>query len=374
MITPHMSLFRSGIALCASALLIVPLVVYASPVLRSGDTVTLTEAQTVSGDFYVGAGTVTISGSIDGDLYGVGGTVTVNGDIAEDAVLMGGAAHIHGPVGDDVRLVGGDMVLASDVGGDVVVLGGVLRVLSTAHINGDLLFLGGELYMDGAVDGTLTVHAEAAHIAGSIGGDVMANTARPLELADQSTVRGDVIYSSMQQIARAPGSVVEGDVVREERAPVQDAVSIHIVPGLILLFTTLAYLLLFRRRLAPFISHTLGRPGVHALAGLGLLLLSPLVAFILMVSVVGLPLGLSLLFGYAAALVISWSLTGIVLGALIARFVEKTAAVNVKWSVIGALALGVLWHIPVVGFLITCAAMVVALGSLGVMLYRRVRK
>ena len=121
---------------------VLPIGADASPIVRGGDTVSVDESQILTEDFYAYGGTVVISGSGERDAYIAGGTITINGDVKGDVSILGGVVQIHGKIGDDLRIIGGEVTLADTVVGDVVVLGGSLSILSSAEVEGSILFLG----------------------------------------------------------------------------------------------------------------------------------------------------------------------------------------------------------------------------------------
>lgn len=353
--------------------LLTPLSLAAAPVLRSGESVTISETQEVGSDFYAVGGAVTVSGTVGGDLYAAAGTVTVNGEIEGDAVIVGGSVRIDGAVGDDVRVIGGELVIADTVKGDVLVLGGVVRILSTAQIDGDILFLGGEVSMDGDLRGSLSGRAETVRINGPVLGNVSVSTAKALELGDQAHIEGTVEYASVSDVVRAPGSVVIGDITKKQMIDTRDPVSSHALPLLAFFFTTIAYLFLFKRKLERLMRHTLGAFGQHGLLGFGVFALSPIVASVLLVSIIGLPLGLALFLCYFLLLAVAVSSSGIFVGALLARYFDGEVVLSLKWTLLGTLTLALLLYIPYLGPLLVAVISLALIGGMATLLYTKVR-
>ena len=356
-------------------MLLVPMsVARAAPVLRSGESVTVSETQEVPDDFYAAGTAVTVSGKIIGDLYAAGGTVIANGEVTEDVVALGGSVHIDGTVGDDVRIIGGDVVLSDTVKGDVLVMGGAVHILSTARIDGDVLFFGGELVTDGEVRGSLSGRAESVRINGPVLGDVSVTVARALELGDQAHIEGTVTYASDEDIARAPGSVVLGDITKSALLGAASAPSFHALPLLALFFTTLAYLFIFRHILGRLMRHTLGTPGRNGLLGIGVFVTMPIAAVALMVSVVGLPVGIALLLFYALLCTVAMSLAGIGAGAALSRYFVGEVVVSLKWTLLGTLALVLISYIPYIGPLALAVVTLTVAGGIASMCWGQMRR
>ncbi len=352
----------------------VPFTIAASPVLRSGEAISITESQEVLGDFYAAGGTVSMSGAVAGDLYAAGGTVALDGEVAEDVVVFGGSVQIAGAVGDDVRVIGGEATISGEVEGDVLVLGGIVRILETSQIRGDVLFLGGEVSIEGTVNGSVTGRAEGIRIDGPVMGDVSITSARPLELGDRANIDGDVEYRSLQDVVRAPGSVVAGDVTKKETSAAMEASSFSMLSLLILFFTSLVYLFLFKKKLDPFMRETMHSFGKRGAIGLATIVAVPVAVVILMITVIGMPIGIALASALTFLSVIAWSLGGIFLGVVLARLVEGQATLTLKWTLVGTLVFGLFSYIPFIGGLLIAVVVLIVLGSMVRTIYIRIRR
>lgn len=352
----------------------VPFTIAASPVLRSGEAISITESQEVLGDFYAAGGTVSMSGTVAGDLYAAGGTIALDGEVEEDVVVVGGSIQIAGAVGDDVRVVGGEATISGAVEGDVLVLGGIVRILETSTISGDVFFFGGEVTIEGTVRGSITGRSEGIRIDGPVMGDVSISSARPLELGDRAHVDGDVSYRSLQDVVRAPGSVVAGDVIKKETSAAVEASSFSILSLLILFFTSLVYLFLFKRKLDPFMRETVHAFGKRGFIGLATIVAVPIAVVILMITVIGLPIGIALGSALTLLCVVAWSLGGIFLGVVLSRFIEGQIALSLKWTLVGTLVFGLFSYVPFIGPLLTTGVVLIVLGSMVRTIYLRIRR
>ena len=192
----------------------IPLITLAETVVRTGESVAIGNDQVVENDFYAAGQSIVHSGEVKGDMYAAGASVTVNGPIGADLTILGGTAQVHSEIKDDVRIIAGDTVIGGKVVGDVFVIGGVLKVLSSASIDGDVFFYGGEAEISGPVKGSVMGTAEAFRIDAQIDGNVDVIASRALVLGDRASVSGNVSYQSVGEINRAQQAVVVGEVVR----------------------------------------------------------------------------------------------------------------------------------------------------------------
>jgi cytoskeletal protein CcmA (bactofilin family) len=355
--------------------MLVPLVASAETVLRAGDAVSVAADQKVENDFYAAAGTVAMSGTVTGDMYAAGGNVTINGPIGADFTAAGGTVSVHAPVGDDVRIAGGDVTIADHVKGDLFVLAGSVTVLSSATIDGDIFFYGGEADISGAVGGSIMGTAERFRIDAAVKGDVDVSSTRALALGDRAAISGDVRYRSVADLERAQNAVVEGEIVKND---VPDDTNDSgfgsaLYAFIITLFAALAAYLLLKRELTVFASEALRNYGRSGVIGIATLVLSPIVLVLLMVTILGLMLGLFGIFAFAAGLVAAAVLTSVTMGAFISFLIIKRMEVNLLWIGVGTLALHTLLFVPIIGPLIVFVFFLLTLGNLAFSTYRFVR-
>ena len=352
------------IALAAITVLCVPYLVSAEAILRSGETVSVTNDQVVEGDFYASGGIVSLSGRVEGDMYTVAGSFTNNGAINGDLSVAAGTVQMHASVADDVRVVGGEVVVAGTVGGDLVVFGGVLKVLSTAKVDGDILFFGGDLQVLGPVEGDIMGMAENVRVDTYVGGAIDV-TATRLALGDRAEVVGDVRYVSNNELVRSQNAVVVGEVV-QNTAPVEGEVSEEnvVIFCIILLFSALILQLLLRQQLQRHANELTGNLGMAGLIGLAVLILAPVLIVIAIVSMLGTLIGLILLALFFLLLFGAAVFTSVLLGGLISKYHKGQTMFNVLYTVGGACIVQLLLLIPVIGHTLAMVVFFLALGVL----------
>lgn len=354
-------------------LFLLPLLVSAAPVIRTGENVSLKEDQAISGDFYVLGGSVTNSAAVSGDTYVAAGTLTQNGPIAADLAVVAGRVEVHASIGDDVRVLGGKVVLADKVAGDVVVLGGELTILSTAEVAGDVLFYGGSLIVEGVVKGSVLAKAETVRIDAVIGKDVDATAKQELVLGARANVSGAVTYRSGRDVIRAVDSHV-GSISRDESMLfTEDTVKPSLFPILLLLFAGLVARFMLPVWLVQFFTRVNTSFGFAAFAGFAGLILIPIAVALTFVSVLGIFVGISLLFFYLFLLSVSIALSGMFLGGFISKYATGSASYSILWIFLGTTILYLLTFVPFVGGLITTLAVLTVFGGLLIRMYERYR-
>lgn len=367
---------KQALSFVAAALLaFLPVITYAGPIIRSGEKVSVDASQTLAGDFYAFGGTVTISGPAENDVYLLGGTITMNAPVAGDLTVLGGAVQIHGPVADDVRVVGGDVTIAESVKGDVVVLGGLLTVLSTATIEGDVIFMGGEIAIEGDVVGSVHGTSDKARINAQVGGNVTLGVASLLTLGDNAEILGDVVYESGNDLVRAQDARVGGDI-QKKLVPLEmksNTVKTYVFIALTLVFAAFSFFFIARNHLVRLAEASAEGMGVTGLIGLVVFLFMPFIGGVLFVSVIGSVLGGVLISAYIFAILAALIFSGVVVGYNLQKLLFKKQSLTLGSIFLGTLVFTFLALVPYIGSLLVFACFVVTLGSLSTVLYRHIR-
>jgi hypothetical protein len=341
--------------------------VKADIVVRTGETISINNEQKIEGDFYTLASILSISGEVTEDLVAASGEMTLNGSVAKDALLAGGNVDIHGAIGDDLRVVGGNVVIAKPIAGDVFVVGAKVTILSTASIGGDLLVYGGDVEVSGSVGGDIVGEVDTLRIDAPIAGNIGVTTDN-LIIGDKADISGTVSYVSTNLLTRSQNSKIAGDISRND--PVVDTstvtVKMVLVPVLVLLFSVLVWYLIARSFLTSIVKRALSRNPRPVLLGALTLFITPLVAVVLTVSVLGTLVGITAFFAYVLVILLAVISSSAVLGQLIFKLInKKTTSVLTPVSLgVGVLGVCVCVVIPIVGPLLLLALFIITLGAL----------
>lgn len=358
--------------------LYVPQYAHAETVLRIGENVSVEADQVVDGDYYVSVGPLgntSMSGTVAQDMYAFGGVVDVNGIIGNDLTLVGGTSQLHATVTDDVRIIAGEVTVAEHIGGDLFVIGGKLNMLSTASVDGDVIFFGGDAEINGTVGGSVLGTSERIRVDATVGKDVDVKTATALTLGERAQVGGSVRYASVDPLVRAQNASVEGEVVTNDyydsmaSAPERDLRG-ALVPLFMTLFASLSLYLLFRKELQLLVQSVLLHPLRHAVAGIAVLILGPVVSIILLLTVLGSLIGIAGLCLTLLLYVLGYALSGVVVGAFVSRLFTRKATVSLLWVVIGTILLYAVLLVPIVGVMCGIAVFIFTIGGVALSLYK----
>ena len=320
------------------------------------------------GNQYAGGSSVVIEKKVAGDLIAAGGSISVTQAVAKDAALAGGTIAIYAAVAEDLRAFGGDLSFGNEIGGELVAAGGKILLSERGHVSGSANLSGGQINIEGRIDGDLHVKGGQLLINGRIGGDALLQ-AENITFGPTAVIEGDVHYASSHPPQRDPGAQIHGSIQSEALAdewemPESGKLLLMALPiflfgqwlmGALLLLIWPAAL----RNAADIIRE---RPARALFMGLGVLL-----AVLLMVTVLGIPLGLLLLLSYPIVLTLAYLTVAYLLGMSVRRMLKQELKQSYAWQLLtlvaGMIVLGVVSFIPLLNFLLLLVVLSMGLGA-----------
>ncbi|MFP3882973.1 MAG: hypothetical protein ACLFWH_11745 [Actinomycetota bacterium] len=327
-------------------------------------------------DLYAGSIRVVIDGTLDGDLVAFAAEeVVINGTVTGTVTAVAPSVTINGRVGETLRASGTALTVNGDVGGDLVAAVVGAELSSDSNIDGDVLVWAWDARFLGAVGGDLTGSQRHLDLAGDVDGDVDVSVSR-LTLVDSLGVSGDFGYRSGSTAESLDRAEVGGTIV--EKSPLPPNLRIRalammgrILTVLVLSVTALSIAYGWPRRTALAIGLVGAAPVRRWLVG-ATILLSPLIvtavtalilslapaemAFPLLLVLIPVILGLIGMV-FALALVAGLPTVGWLGGVLFKRL-------DLYGSILaGSLLVGVIWYLPIIGWLTALLVLPVGLGA-----------
>lgn len=333
-------------------LVLVPSVVSAAQI-EGGNQFVLPVGESVMGNLYVGSGSASILGQVVGDLYIAAGNTVISGQVTDDLVIVGGNTTVNGNVGGDVRVIGGQVLITGTVGGDIMVIAGTLN--AGGETLGDVDFIGT----------TFTLSPTAM-----VGGDVTYRSDRRGNISEGAYVAGDLIYD--KTLAQRLGITGAGNESFKTTLLALFGAWLFL-KLLMIVFGALVIYWLLSEPLLRVVKTALKTPARLMVMGFATLVAVPVLVVILAVTVIGVPLAILIACGYGVGLMLAKLMSGAVLGAWAEKYLRKRSELRVTWQnvLLGTVALFVLSYIPVLGWVLTLALMVLVLGTLLEIGFRR---
>jgi hypothetical protein len=340
--------------------------------LRGGTVVTIGAGEVIEEDLYIGGQEIVIDGTVNGDVVAAGTEVTVNGIINGSVIVVAQTITINGHITRGAKLGANDITINGTIDRDLIAGGTTITITSNSVVGGDCIVGTGTLLADGEIKGDIKSAAGEASINNGVGGDVVLEV-DSLHIASTASIGGSLTYTSKKEADIESGAEISGPIkhiVPEPQPGFWSGVGGKVVKK-ILAFLMIFLIGLLLIVIAPNKMNSLAEAIViHPWQSLGwgalLFIATPIAIVIVMITVIGIPIGLITGAVYGIALYLAQIPVALMLGLLI---LKRSVVTESKGIMIGALAIGlVILHllrlIPIAGFIIALLTIVFGLGSL----------
>ncbi|MBI1363132.1 MAG: hypothetical protein GC134_04030 [Proteobacteria bacterium] len=302
------------------------------------------------------------------------GDATYGGDVS----LAGRNIQVHGRVKSDAQLLGEAVTLSAHVGGEVMIAGRDVTVTPATVVGGAARIAGERVSLAGTYNKGVQVTGKKVYLSGTFTKNLQVDS-EELVVEKGARIDGKLLYrGKYKPVIDDRAVMVQGYTheVPEVFEKVEKAARATKLGGIVLLvlWPTIAglFLVLVMRRMADTGLRLLRRRFWHNVGfGVAGLFGIPLVAAVLMISVVGLPFGVSLFASYPVALLLGSAMGALYLGDRVwQRFgkVHTTIGGHLLLLVTGVGVLALVGQIPYVGWIFVLLVMISGVG--GVMQFR----
>lgn len=327
--------------------------------------------ETIKGPGFYAGDTVQIDGIIDGITFVAGREVRINGEIKGDLFAAAQEIIIDGKINGNLFSAGENIVINGKVKGDVFGAAKEINITKEAVNYRDVFVAGSKIVHTGKIDRQLFAAAQDMNIHGSIDDDVKLDVEN-LKIHDSAVIKGNVAYSSSNQGSISPNAQVTGKIDWNEITPDEEATGEgqnKFTPMLISLAGALLLWLIITFWRPQFWIRTseviLGQSLKTIGVGFLVLLVTPILAILLMITVIGIPLGIILSLIYGVSIYLTKIIVAVALGYGIAKKFSWPEKHKGVWLVLlGLVILTLLSNLPFIGFIVKLVTIVLGLGSL----------
>ena len=327
-------------------------------------------------NLYLAGQNPTVDANVTGDLVVAGGVVTVNGDVQNDVLAAGSTLNLNGKVANNVRVAGGTVNIESNIGGDLVIFGGDVILGTKSVISGDVLVFAGTVNLKGVVNGSVKKgYAGSVLISGKVGGDVELANVGALTMDSNANVVGNLRYSSKNEASVSSDAKVGGKVEFTKITTASNWRNFtpnlgSVLFGILMAFITI---LVFIKLFPKFANRVVNAAVVNPLAKMGIgfaaMVGTPIALLLLLLTIFGWGVMAYLGVAYAAFLILTGSLSAILVGSLVWKYLRKEKNLEINWKTvaIGVVLTVALKLIPIIGWLAVFAIALVVFGTLTTM-------
>lgn len=345
---------------------------------KTGSNTTVAGTEVINSAAYLSGNTVDVAGTVNGDLYCAGQTVNISGTVNGDVFCAGQTVTFSGTVSGSIRLAG-QTVITSGKAASATIMAQTVTLADNTNITQDLN--GGAstitIAKQAVVGRDIAYGAATMVVNGTVGRDIKTDVEQ-LTLGGGATVGGNIAYTSVNAIAKAPDATVSGTVnqtVPKEQA--NKSFSFGIASSLFFamyLFVAVLLILIVLVLLFPGVykesaARVGNSPWVTLLIGFIAVIAAPIVLISIAITIIGIPLALTLGLMWLVIVMLSGSFSAFYVGSLLLK--EKGPLLTM---LSGGALLMVLYLLPILGFFVAVIATMLGVGIILRELMRRAPK
>jgi hypothetical protein len=327
-------------------------------------------------DYFGAGGQLTLTDSIDGDAFLAGGHVTTAAEVHGDLLAAGGEVMVGGGIGDDLYAAGGEVSVDAIVHGNARVAGGDINVGPATVITGSLSLTGGRVDFEGNTHGYLQASGGRVRIDGHVLGDARVR-AQDIEIGPHARIDGKLFVRGPVAPDVPPSAQIAGGVEFEaadnDEHPAREAWKLaHGVGSFLWVFGVFIAGTLFTLAFPAYSARAadwIGREPLRSLAlGFVILVCLPVLAVLLLITIIGIPLALILMLLYLLLLFLGWVTAALFLGRKGLDLTRHDRPVSTRMTLVALLlavvALWLLGQLPYVGAWVTFVSLLLGIGAL----------
>lgn len=299
---------------------------------------------------FIAAGNVEINGKIDGDLFVAAQSVTINGTVEGSIFTASQNVAINDIIENNIYSAGATLNINANTKGSAFLAGESIYLEEDALIESDVFIGGNHIEQNGVINNNLISSSESLSVNGVIGGDLH--------------------YRSNEKVNLLNDAVIEGETKWRQIEPKTET-NFYIPTFIKVLFSILSALvvwlvirLLHRTFLVNFANNILQKPLKTFGFGFLSLILVPFIIFILLLTVIGIPLSLITLAVFSISLYVSKIIVA-VSSAHLFQIKFGWSKGKIFWIfLLSLIILSLLVMIPFIGWLIRFVIFAFGLGAI----------
>lgn len=346
----------------------------------SGRNIKIDASETIKGPIFIRGRYINVDGIVDGTTFIAGQEVTINGTIKGDVIILSEYINIKGTVEGDLYSAASKVIISGKINGSSTVAAQDIDILQGAVINRDGLFASSRLNVLGKINRQLFAGAESIIIDGQVNDDTKL-TVGELKVDDTANIAGSLTYKSKEEAYVSSNAKISGPTKWIERKfePKPEAEAdkyaddffdflIKIASALLIWFIVITWKPFFWKESQQTV---LEKPLKTLGLGVLILILGPIATLVLMITIIGIPLGVILALMYGVALYLSKIVVAVLIGYYIAEKFNWPELHKGVWIVLlGLTLLTLVTKIPIVGVIIYLIILFTGLGAIAITLFQ----
>lgn len=345
-------------------------------VFKAGNTVII-EGE-INGDLFVAGNVISIKGPIAGSIFVAGNSVNISSKVGGSIFAAGNSVVISGEVDGSIRAAGSNLTIDAKVMENVLSAGANLNLSNQSSVGWDALLAGASINTNGPIARNAEFYGSSVVVNSQIAGNVKVELdgESPLTLLPGTKILGNLEYKAPKEelLQIQEGAEVVGETNfnvfdeggKEDRDKAFSA--FFSVAKLIWFFSLLIVGLIaiaaLKKPTKDIAEEIVQNPLKSIGWGLVYFVVTPIIAFLLLFTIIGIPLSLIIIVFYIASLYLVKIFIAIAIGAWLINLINKKKEPGLGWSlVLGLIVFFILTMLPFIGWIIKLVAVWWGLGA-----------
>lgn len=330
-------------------------------------------------NLYTAGNVVSINSKIEEDLYAAGNMINITEGVEDDVLVLGNSITIDGDIGGTVHSAGGTIIVNGEIEDDLFLAGGNVSLSESARIGGDLFIAGGIVTINGNVEGEVKIAADNINLNGKTADNVVIEAGK-LTIGKLANIEKDLHLTAPKEANIKEGATIAGEIKYTKKTHGHHSGKFWLYKAFTVFFlvlllmgiaTALVFLYLFKEKMLTVVKHSTKDVWKNLGLGFAVLFLTPILALLLAITVIGLQLSLILLVAYFILLLITKVVASLIVGSWIFKRIRKSESYQLGWKevVVGVLVFALISLIPFIGWIFGFIITLIVLGAIIDLLY-----
>lgn len=336
---------------------------FAETILFTGMTRAQENKEVFKGTFFKAGNSIKIDQEIDGDVIVAAQELIINSKIHGDVLAVAENMEINGEVDGDVRVMARNLVINGKIGKNTNIFAIDAKIGKDAVLGNDLLLSSQSFMSQGIIQGDMNGIMRDGQIGNTVNGNIdLKLDDGKLVISPQTKVGGHLNYTAKQDADIGDGVSAEGGVKKIEPKAVPKS-SINYFGKIVALFGMIALgmavLIIDKKNTMRAVDEIIKHPNKSVLYGLLYFIIVPVIAIILVFTLIGVPIALILLALYFILLYAAQVFSGIAIGKMILKSKKEI------WSMVfGMTVLIIFTSLPFIGPAFKLIAIFIGAGAI----------
>lgn len=187
------------LSLAVMGMMVFPFASQAS-VFQADEVTIFSSEEAIEENVYLAGASVYVDAPITGELFVAGSAVNIDAEVNGDVFVAGGHVVIDGTINGDLRVAAASLDLRGEVTGEVLLASGLARLLPGTTIAGGARMAAGELHNASNIEGEVKIIGEEIYQAGVVNGDLDVMASYDFLLEEGAQVQGMLRYAAPEAL------------------------------------------------------------------------------------------------------------------------------------------------------------------------------